>query len=340
MACGDCHTAAVTSDGRLYTFGDGGFGQLGHGDTRGKLQPTEVKGLLAGFKRVACVSCAACHTAVATDDGCVFTFGVGRLGQLGLGDIKGRLSPCLVGGVLQDKHVSMVSAGNCHTAAVTSEGLLFVWGDGEFGQLGLGTTRRHLTPEQVEGGDLVDDKVASVSCGHYHTACATMQGNVLTWGDGQQGQLGLGDCTGRYKPCRLLGALLDKRVCAVAAGDCHTVCVTAPDDSGPGRIFSWGGGSFAQTGLGHKMDVNVPNEVGGLPPASQVCAVSCGAIHTCVETEDRRIFTWGNTWGDSSEACARAEVTLHPSEVQSVCKGRKCTTSRDSALSSLPWPLW
>ena len=32
VACGYAHTAAVTEGGGVYTFGDGDFGQLGHGD--------------------------------------------------------------------------------------------------------------------------------------------------------------------------------------------------------------------------------------------------------------------------------------------------------------------
>jgi len=50
----------MTIDGKLYTFGDGRYGQLGHGDTESRSMPTNIK--LGAESRVAQVSCGAWHT--------------------------------------------------------------------------------------------------------------------------------------------------------------------------------------------------------------------------------------------------------------------------------------
>ena len=42
VAAGGDHTVAVTAGGRLYTWGDGYHGQLGHGGTDSRLVPTVV----------------------------------------------------------------------------------------------------------------------------------------------------------------------------------------------------------------------------------------------------------------------------------------------------------
>ena len=42
ISCGSVHTAAVTHSGVLYTWGFGGEGRLGHGDTAMRMQPTQV----------------------------------------------------------------------------------------------------------------------------------------------------------------------------------------------------------------------------------------------------------------------------------------------------------
>ena len=42
VACGTKHTAVVTEGGGVYTFGNGQYGQLGHGDTQNELVPRRV----------------------------------------------------------------------------------------------------------------------------------------------------------------------------------------------------------------------------------------------------------------------------------------------------------
>jgi alpha-tubulin suppressor-like RCC1 family protein len=48
VAAGQQHAAAVTADGRLYTWGSGVFG-IGHGDGDDLLVPRQVEGTLASL---------------------------------------------------------------------------------------------------------------------------------------------------------------------------------------------------------------------------------------------------------------------------------------------------
>ena len=75
-AAGEDHTAAVTGGGRLYTWGTGVAGQLGHGDERNRRTPGPVG---AGAFRGAAVVMAACggeHTLVVTHEGALWAFGL------------------------------------------------------------------------------------------------------------------------------------------------------------------------------------------------------------------------------------------------------------------------
>ena len=78
-ACGDLHSLAVTSGGELYSWGNNGFGQTGHGDNTHRSSPTRV-GSRSDWVRVFAGSN---HSIAQTSDGKFYGFGLNILGQLG-----------------------------------------------------------------------------------------------------------------------------------------------------------------------------------------------------------------------------------------------------------------
>ncbi|KAK2119664.1 E3 ISG15--protein ligase herc5, partial [Saguinus oedipus] len=82
LACGGSHTALLTQDGLLFTFGAEKHGQLGHSSTQNELRPCSVAELAGN--RVTQIACGRWHTfAYVSDLGKVFSFGSGKEGQLG-----------------------------------------------------------------------------------------------------------------------------------------------------------------------------------------------------------------------------------------------------------------
>jgi alpha-tubulin suppressor-like RCC1 family protein len=192
VACGGKHAAAITDEGRLYTWGTGFCGQLGHGSAEAKPEPTVV-GALEG-KPVKQVFCGETHSICLTIDGDVYTWGLDVEGQLGHGASGHKALPTKV--VAAFGAVSAVSCGigpggPGHSAAI-SNGKLYTWGMGRDGQLGHGDTEPRSEPTLV-CGNLADKTVVAVSCGATHTAALTDDGKVYTFGGGVSGQLGHGD---------------------------------------------------------------------------------------------------------------------------------------------------
>lgn len=55
IACGEDHTAALTLDGGLFTFGSGSYGQLGHNSKTMEILPRKVMELMGSVvTQVAC----------------------------------------------------------------------------------------------------------------------------------------------------------------------------------------------------------------------------------------------------------------------------------------------
>ncbi|XP_054967593.2 E3 ISG15--protein ligase HERC5 isoform X8 [Pan paniscus] len=92
VACGGSHSALLTQDGLLFTFGAGKHGQLGHNSTQNELRPCLVAELVE--YRVTQIACGRWHTlAYVSDLGKVFSFGSGKDGQLGNGGTRDQLMP-------------------------------------------------------------------------------------------------------------------------------------------------------------------------------------------------------------------------------------------------------
>ncbi|WJZ85587.1 hypothetical protein VitviT2T_005113 [Vitis vinifera] len=183
-ACGPWHTAAIvevradrlkfnTKGGKLFTWGDGDKGRLGHGDQERKLLPTCVAQLVDhDFVQV---SCGRMLTVGLTCLGTVYTMGSAVHGQLGNPQAKDK-SIAIVGGKLKDEFVKEISSGSYHVAALTSKGSLYTWGMGANGQLGLGDTEDRNSPAVVE--ELRDRQVESIACGSGFTAAICLHKSI------------------------------------------------------------------------------------------------------------------------------------------------------------------
>ena len=72
VACGPFHTVALSSNGEVFTWGNGGSGRLGHGDRKNRNVPEKVE--IPGGEAVVKVACGESHTAAVTATGTLFTW--------------------------------------------------------------------------------------------------------------------------------------------------------------------------------------------------------------------------------------------------------------------------
>lgn len=152
-AGGGAFSAAVTEDGGLFTFGEGGP-WLGHGHDSADFSspqksPARVPSELFNGDKVVMASCGTLHQAAVTEVGQVYCWGQGGP-RLGIGDADSRPAPVrLPPDLFHGGSVLQISCGSVHTAAVTHSGVLYTWGFGGEGRLGHGDTAMRMEPTQV-----------------------------------------------------------------------------------------------------------------------------------------------------------------------------------------------
>ncbi|XP_047433113.1 X-linked retinitis pigmentosa GTPase regulator-like, partial [Mugil cephalus] len=176
-----------------------------------------------------------------------------------------------------------ISCGDEHTALITENKKLFMFGSNNWGQLGLGSKLTVNKPTCVKA--LKSEKVHLVACGRNHTLVCTAQGKVLASGGNSEGQLGLGDCEERTSFQRLdffdsLGPIK-----MLAAGSNTSAALTAS-----GKLFMWGDNTEGQIGLGKESQASSPQEVS---VGRAVRWVSCGYYHSALVTVDGALYTFG-----------------------------------------------
>ncbi|KAL5990576.1 hypothetical protein ACLOJK_011478 [Asimina triloba] len=227
VACGTWHSALATTTGKLFTFGDGTFGVLGHGDRKSYWYPKEVESL-SGLK-TAKVACGVWHTAAIVEvingghviSRKLFTWGDGDKNRLGHGDKETQLVPTCVSSLI-DYNFHQLACGHTITVALTTSGHVFTMGSTIYGQLGNvhGDGKVPCLVQDRLVGEIVED----ISCGAYHVAALTSRSEVFTWGHGANGRLGHGDTEDRKTPT-LVEALKDRHVKSISCGSNFTASI-------------------------------------------------------------------------------------------------------------------
>jgi alpha-tubulin suppressor-like RCC1 family protein len=172
-----------------------------------------------------------------------------------------------------------VGAGDNHSIALATDGLVYAWGNNSNGELGDRTFTSHKSPAAVS----TITNIVEVAAGAYHSLALENDGTVWSWGDNLRGQLGDGTVTDRNSPVQV--SSLTNAV-AVAAGANHSLALE--DD---GTVWAWGFNTDGQLGDGTTTQRTSPVEVSDL---TDVIAIGAGRTHSLAVKSDGSVWTWGD----------------------------------------------
>ncbi len=267
--------AAITKDGKLWTWGENGYGQLGLGSTETVRTPTQVPGL----ENVVEVSMSAFHALARTADGKVYAWGENSYGQLGNGTKTTSLTPVEIQGL---SNIKQIKAGLRISGAVTQDGQLYMWGYNLSGNIGDGTMVEKLTPTLVSS----IKNVVQLELGHdWHSMALTSEGKVYAWGENYYGQLGIdlnknqvsGNSGEELTPVEITTLPTVKRIYV----GWHKSAALSED----GKIYLWGESLFDDSITGS------PQLYSSL---TNVIQLRLGISHIIAMTAEGKLYSWGS----------------------------------------------
>jgi alpha-tubulin suppressor-like RCC1 family protein len=281
VSIGQQHSAAIKTDGVLWTWGNNACGRLGDSTITARSSP----GTIASGTNWSSVSSGLYHTAAIKTDGTLWTWGSNAYGRLGDGTTTYRSSPGTTAG--GGTNWSSVSGGQSHTAAVKTDGTLWTWGNNACGRLGDSTITCRSSPGTTAGGGT---NWSSVSGGSSHTVGVKTDGTLWTWGWNCRGQLGDGTITARNSPRTTAGG--GTNWSSVSGGYSHTAAIKTD-----GTLWTWGSNAYGRLGDGTTTYRSSPGTTAG--GGTNWSSVSGGQSHTAAVKTDGTLWTWGNN------ACGR-----------------------------------
>ena len=216
VGCGQYHTAAIKTDGTLWTWGQNNFGQLGDNTVAAKSSPVQTIAAGTNWKQV---SSGYNHTAVIKTDGTLWLWGRNSVGALGDNTVAAKSSP--VQTIAAGTNWKQVGCGSNHTAAIKTDGTLWLWGYNSYGQLGDNTIVNKSSPVQTIAGGTNWKQVSSG--GSKHIAAIKTDGTLWTWGYNSYGQLGDNTAVSKSSPVQTISGGTNWKL--VSGGEYHTAAI-------------------------------------------------------------------------------------------------------------------
>ena len=169
-----------------------------------------------------------------------------------------------------------MSSGDVYTAAIKTDGTLWVWGNQFNGKLGNAVTTGNISTAVTTfaGGN----NWKQVSSGNDHISAIKTDGTLWTWGSGSNGRLGNASISNRSTPITTFAGGTNWK--QVSGGSSHTAAIKTD-----GTLWTWGLGLNGQLGNASSTNTNstpLTTFAGG----TNWKQVSGGGNHTAAVTYD------------------------------------------------------
>ena len=284
---GGHHTAALTSNGTTYVWGEDSNGQIGHNHIScgGSCSSPHGPSYMPGSRTFITVVTGLHHTCAITEpDMAVWCWGDNSKGQLGTGDNDRRTAPTQIE-LPTGRHAVSVSADFDSTCVILDNGSGMCWGQNFNGHLGDGTYNNRNVPTPMSVIP-TNRSLAALDLGAFHTCGILDDGSVHCWGSNDRGQVGDGSTNNSTYP-RAVQLPQGRTAISIDVGNAHSCAIL--DDS---SAMCWGWNDYGQLGDGNTNNSSTAVTV-VMPSGLGLAEISAGARHTCAVATNASVYCWG-----------------------------------------------
>ncbi|MCX6854846.1 MAG: S8 family serine peptidase [Verrucomicrobia bacterium] len=320
---GSSHVTVVNADGSVWAWGKNGSGQLGDGTTTDSLTPVQVPGLLdvamtavgsrytvamksdgtvlhwgkklafsdttlpqtspllvPGISNASYIAAGLETAYVVMEDGSVKWWGTFEGDDTQTGYPPTSQTPAAYHELT---NIVAITAGNGFALGVDDIGRVFSWGRNDLGQLGTGSPFDSSRPQEIAA--LGTDGVGAIASGRESSIALLSNGEVMSWGRNQRGELGIGRLDETLLPVQVPGI---SGVALARAGRSPAAAVRKQD----GSWLAWG---FTGAGPLSQMPAAF-TEAGGFRDLK----TSWNRDFVLAQKAGGGLVTWGakNEWGE------------------------------------------
>ena len=216
------------------------------------------------------------HTIFLSDDKLVYSIGDNSMGQLGLEKRSFVTIPTLIKAL---PRIQQISCGFHYTICIDENAALWVFGDGQYGKLGLGHhVKNCFEPQKID----YLPPVKTICCGRDHALLITEENDLWSVGNNASGQLGIGNYENQTTYQKTKFSSISK----ICAGNSNSIF-----QNFDGEIYVCGSNADGQIGLDTTEKALNPVLIPNQPP--NIVQFTCGYYHTLLVDNIGNVFCSG-----------------------------------------------
>jgi alpha-tubulin suppressor-like RCC1 family protein len=301
IAGGLAHSAAVHVPGKIASWGNNSYGQLGTGTITPSFYAvaSDTSGIL-----MKSVACGQYHTIGLVDDisGTLLAWGNGLDGELGNNTNTATMLPVVVlnsNGNGPLINVSKIACGSAHSMALIDNGTMKAWGRRDTGQLGDGKTSPVNTSLPVDvldtdGSGVLTNVSKITSSKNNHSMFLMNDGSVMGCGYNTSGQLGDNSVITSSLPVVAFGI---NNAIDIGAGGSMSGIITDEDrllvrvtNKSIAFAGTWGSNNYGQLGINNIADSSHVM----YPTLENVIQIEYGGNFAVALLADGAVWAWGH----------------------------------------------
>lgn len=336
VAAGYDHSLALTSDGKIYAWGNNYNGQLGLGDTTARSTPTLIISDLVFTD----IQCGYKFSVAITDDGSVYSWGLNSSGQLGVGDSTTKETPTKAQfpeGVI----ITMISIGiaysssssNGYCLAIDSNKNAWAWGAGSNYVTGLNNTLSKSIPEQVHGENNTGtlNNIKYIYAGYRFSTAIDIDGNIYAWGSNEFYGFGKESLASSYSIGYPLKTNILSNINTIICGYGCNFAI-----SNDNRVYGWGISTSSYLGNDESQyspEQKVPIEINYTNSKKILDVAIAGYSNVIILNEDGDIYGFGY---DINPSCEPIKININE-RIKRIFSGDDCFFALGESGSLYSW---